>query len=207
MRVLFAGFWLALFTLPGLGQTPSVRPTRVVILKIDGLNADLLEQTMQETNPATGKPRLPWFDEIFNRHGTIFENFFTRGISLSAPSWSLLDTGHHLVIKGNAEYDRYTGRVYDYLNFFPFYLGNARSRVTDMPSVQVLDEAGIPLLIDAFPYGDSYQSFQLFQRGVRWKTLQQGLKQGFSKRALLSLLEDPQGGLGLAGGLAMETEK
>ena len=207
MRVLFAGVWLVLFTLPGLGQTPSVRPTRVVILKIDGLNADLLAQTMQETNPATGKPRLPWFDEIFNRHGTIFENFFTRGISLSAPSWSLLDTGRHLVIKGNAEYDRYTGRVYDYLNFFPFYLGNARSRVTDMPSVQVLDEAGIPLLIDAFPYGDSYQSFQLFQRGVRWKTLQQGLKRGFSKGALLSLLEDPQGGLGLAGGLASETEK
>ena len=68
-----------------------------------------------------------------------------------------------------------------------------------------MDEAGIPLLIDAFPYGDSYQSFQLFQRGVRWKTLQQGLKRGFSKRALLSLLEDPQGGLGLAGGLASET--
>jgi hypothetical protein len=179
---------------------------RVVILKVDGLNGDLLSDVMAEKNPATGKSRLPWFDEIFNRHGTIFENFFTRGISLSAPSWSLLDTGHHLVIKGNVEYDRYTGRVYDYLNFFPFYLGYARSRAVDMPSVQVLDEAGIPMLIDAFPYRDRYQSFQLFQRGVRWKTLQHGLTRRLSTRVLLSLLEDPQAGIGFGEGLARQTE-
>jgi hypothetical protein len=185
-------------------QTASAK--RVVILKVDGLNGDLLSDVMAEKNPATGKSRLPWFDEIFNHHGTVFENFFTRGISLSAPSWSLLDTGRHLLIKGNVEYDRYTGSVYDYLNFFPFYLGYARSRAVDMPSVQVLDDAGIPLLIDAFPYNERYQSFQLFQRGVRWKTLQHGLARRLSTRALLSLLEDPQAGLGLSEGLARQTE-
>lgn len=202
IRTSFIAVWLALGALAGIGRAAS----RVVILKIDGLNGDLLAGMMKETNPATGKSRLPWFDEIFNHNGTIFENFFTRGISLSAPSWSLLDTGHHLVIKGNVEYDRYTGRVYDYLNFFPFYLGYARSRAVDMPSVQVLDEAGIPLIIDAFPYGDSYQSFQLFQRGVRWKTLQHGLARRLSTRALLSLIENPQGGLDLGEGLAKQTE-
>jgi hypothetical protein len=188
------------------GTARALAPERLVILKVDGLNADLLRETMEKKNPATGKSLLPWFDEIFNRHGTIFDNFFTRGISLSAPSWSLLDTGHHLLIKGNVEYDRYTGRVYDYLNFFPFYVGYARSQAVDMPSVQVLDEAGIPLLIDAFPYRESYQSFQLFQRGVRWVTLRHSFTRRLSTRALLSVLEDPQAGLGLGEGLAKETE-
>jgi hypothetical protein len=187
-------------------QAAQLPATRLLILKVDGLNADLLFKTMNKRNPATGKSLMPWFEEIFARHGVIFDNFFTRGISLSAPSWSMLDTGHHLVIKGNVEYDRYTGRVYDYLNFFPFYLGYARSREVDMPSVRVLDEAGIPLLIDAFPYDRRYQSFQLFQRGVQWKLLKQSLTQRLSTHVLLSLLEDPQGGLGLGQGLEQATE-
>src|SRR5579862_4837446 len=153
---------------------------RVVILKIDGLNADLLYRNMRDKDPATGKPYLPWFAHIFSDNGTIFENFYTRGISLSAPSWSMLDTGRHAVIRGNAEYDRYTGEVYDYLNFFPFYLDYARGREVDMPGVEVLDAAGIPLTIDSFGYTHVYQSFQLFQRGVRWGTLEHTLTRQFS---------------------------
>ncbi|HEX6545127.1 MAG TPA: alkaline phosphatase family protein [Bryobacteraceae bacterium] len=204
-RTLFAWVLLSIF----FACAPQAAPmpaARVLILKVDGLNADLLFKTMNQKNPATGRSLMPWFEEIFARHGLIFDNFFTRGISLSAPSWSMLDTGHHLIIKGNVEYDRYTGRVYDYLNFFPFYLGYARSREVDMPSVRVLDEAGIPLLIDAFPYDRRYQSFQLFQRGVRWKVLKHSLTQRLSTHVLLSLLEDPQGGLGLGEGLEQATE-
>ncbi len=144
---------------------------RIVILKIDGLNADLLEQTMAEIDGETGKSKLPWLTRIFAEHGTIFNNFYSRGISLSAPSWGLLDTGRHSVVRGNVEYDRYTGRVYDYLNFFPFYVDYARSKEVDMPAVGVLDRAGIPLLIDSFRYRQQYQSFQLYQRGVRFTTL------------------------------------
>ncbi len=165
------------------------RPRRVVILKLDGLNGDLLYNTMRQIDPDSGKSRLPWFSHIFAEHGTIFENFYTRGISLSAPSWSMLDTGHHTLIRGNVEYDRYTGQVYDYLNFFPFYLGYARSRAVDMPGVEVLDRAGIPLVIDAFPYAERFQSFQLFQRGVRWTTLEQVLKRRFSSKAVFSMVE------------------
>ncbi len=165
------------------------RARRVVILKLDGLNADLLYNTMRQIDPATGKSRLPWFSHIFAEQGTIFENFYTRGISLSAPSWSMLDTGHHTIIRGNVEYDRYTGHVYDYLNFFPFYIGYARSRAVDMPGVEVLDRAGIPLVIDAFPYAQRFQSVQLFQRGVRWTTLEQVLKRRFSSKAVFSMLE------------------
>ena len=80
---------------------PPAPARRVVILKVDGLNADLLYRTMAETDPNTGKSKLPWFSYIFAQHGAIFRNFYTRGISLSAPSWSELDTGRHTIIRGN----------------------------------------------------------------------------------------------------------
>ncbi len=164
-------FFLACLCASQVAAAAAPPVKRIVILKIDGLNADLLDRTMAETDPATGKSKMPWFNRIFSQNGTIFQNFYTRGISLSAPSWSMLDTGHHSVIRGNVEYDRFTGNVYDYLNFFPFYVGYARKRQVDMPGVQVLDRAGIPLLMDAVPYDQSFQSFQLFQRGVRWSTI------------------------------------
>lgn len=193
----FTSRGLRLFALSALvasvssGQSLShMQPSRVVILKVDGLGADLLYSTMHATDPATGKPRLPWFAHVFDEHGTVFQNFYTRGISLSAPSWSILDTGHHEIIRGNVEYDRYTGEIYDYLNFFPFYIGYARNHQVDMPGVEVLDRAGIPLLIDDyFRYPQVYQSSQLFQRGVRWTTLKDTLTRRFSSKTLVSMLE------------------
>lgn len=180
---------LAVFVHPAFAKA---NPKRIVILKVDGLGADLLYDAMQETDPATGKSRLPWCKHIFVENGTVFQSFYTRGISLSAPSWSMLDTGRHAVIRGNAEYDRYTGQVYDYLNFFPFYLGYARNRYVDMPGVEVLDRAGIPLLIDRFQYSEVYQGFQLFQRGVRWTTLKNALASRFSSKFLFSMIEGLQ---------------
>jgi hypothetical protein len=164
-------------------------PRRIVLLEVDGLNQDLLESAMKHIDPATGKSQLPWLSYIFAENGTIFENFYTRGISLSAPSWSLLVTGRHSVIRGNVEYDRYIGQVYDYLNFFPFYLGYARQKRVDMPGVEVLDRAGIPLLMDRFPPAETLQSFQLFQRGVRWGTLKDALARRFSAESIVSRLE------------------
>ncbi|MBV8553828.1 MAG: alkaline phosphatase family protein [Acidobacteriaceae bacterium] len=162
---------------------------RLVILKIDGLNADLLYDAMAEKDPATGKSRLPWFQHVFGENGTVFDNFYTRGITLSAPSWSMLGTGYHTVIRGNVEYDRYTGEAYDYLNFFPFYVEYARSKEVDMPGVEVLDRAGVPLLMDSFGFVHSYQGFQLFQRGVRWRTLNSTLKKRFSGKVIFSMIE------------------
>lgn len=193
--------WAALFVClfapfeAGRCAQASERPAtiRLVILKIDGLNADLLYRTMRETDPQTGKSRLPWFAHIFGENGTVFENFYTRGISLSAPSWSMLDTGHHTVIRGNVEYDRFTGNVYDYLNFFPFYIGYARNQQVDMPGVEVLDRAGIPLVIDAFPPQQVFQSFQLFQREVHWVVLEHVIERRFSSKALISTIENASG--------------
>lgn len=187
---------------------PSEAPntaTRLVILKVDGLNADILYRTMAQTDPKTGKSKLPWLSRIFAENGIIFDNFFTRGISLSTPSWDMLDTGVHAVIHGNVEFDRYTGRVYDYLNFFPFVYNYIWLTQVDMPGVSVLDAAGIPMLLDYYPYDQQFQGIQLFQRGLRWTTLGYGLEHRLSKDYVLSVLEEPQAGFGLAEGLNEQT--
>src|SRR5262249_50786089 len=57
---------------------------RVVILKVDGLPADLVQRNLD---------RLPWIRHVFGENGASVENFYSRGLSLSAPSWSMLDTG------------------------------------------------------------------------------------------------------------------
>jgi len=181
---------------------------RVVILKVDGLPERLVERYAGESAGGSreGRSRLPWIQHVFGQNGVWLENFYTRGLSLSAPSWSLLDTGRQIEIRGNAEYDRYTLRVRDYLNFFPFYLGYAMSKRVDMAGVELLDEAGVPLLIDRFPYEQRYQSFQLLQRGVRWATLQSSLKSKFS-RSIKDLFDEWQIGFSLASSINQQTER
>jgi len=179
---------------------------RVVIIKLDGVPEGVLESELARIDPATHKSTLPWIDHVFAQGGTRIDNFYVRAISLSTPSWSLLDTGEHLEIHGNAEFDRYTYHVYDYMNFFPFYLGYARSHRVDMPGVDVLDSLGIPLLIDYFPYAATYQSFQLFQRGVRWKTLQNALPRRFS-RSLRELLDEWTIGFEIGSAVEDQTER
>jgi Type I phosphodiesterase / nucleotide pyrophosphatase len=179
---------------------------RIVIIKLDGVPENVLERELSRVDPITHKSTLPWMDRVFVQGGTRVDNFYVRAISLSTPSWSLLDTGQHLQIHGNAEFDRYTGHVYDYMNFFPFYLGYARSRQVDMPGVEVLDEQKIPLLIDHFPYPAIYQSFQLYQRGVRWETLKDALPNRFS-RSLRELLDEWTIGFGLSSSVEEQTER
>ncbi len=179
---------------------------RVVVLKVDGVPQEVLDRELQRIDPVTRHSALPWIDRVFAQGGTRLCNFYVRAISLSTPSWSMLDTGQHLQIRGNAEFDRYTYHVYDYLNFFPFYVGYARSQKVDMPGVELLDDLGIPLLSDLFPYQSSYQSFQLFQRGVRWKTLQRSLTHRFSK-PLRDLLDEWTIGFELGSSIEDQAER
>jgi len=184
----------------------SAEVQRVVLIKVDGVPQPVLERELARIDPVTHKSTLPWIDRVFAHGGTRIDNFYVRGISLSTPSWSLLDTGQHLQIHGNAEFDRYTGHVYDYMNFFPFYLGYARSRKVDMPGVEVLDEQKIPLLIDRFPFPAVYQSFQLYQRGVRWETLRDALPHRFS-RGFRELLDEWTIGFELGSTVEEQTER
>ncbi len=154
---------------------------RLVVLKVDGLPYSTLDSAVQERNSRTGKSQLPWIEHVFYQRGARLSNFYVRGMSLSAPSWSLLDTGQHLQVKGNVEFDRYTLHAYDYLNFIPFYLKSAVGSRIDSPGTEVLDTMGLPLLCDAFPHDERYISFQLNQRGMRFATLRDGLRTHFVK--------------------------
>jgi hypothetical protein len=201
---------LLVFLLPGSLAAQSAAPgsadvQRVVIVKLDGVPQDVLERELDRVDPATQKSVLPWMDHVFVQRGTRLANFYVRAISLSAPSWSLLDTGQHLQIHGNVEFDRYTFHAYDYLNFFPFYLGYALDRQVDMPGVELLDNLGIPLLIDRFPYQERFQSFQLYQRGVRWQTFSEGLQHRLS-HSLRELLDEWTIGFEIGSSVEEQTE-
>ncbi len=156
---------------------------RLVIIKVDGISADYLDQYVKQTDEKTGKSVLPWFDEVFYRNGTRLSNFYARGMSLSATSWSLLDTGQHLRIKGNIEYNRLIPQSFYYLNFIPYYADYAMKRRVDMPAMEVLDQLEIPILSDAFPYDRRYTSFQLLQRGTDWDVFAKGFLKLFPRKS------------------------
>ena len=163
-----------LFQSSGFAQTK-----RVVILKVDGLPYEMIDRFAREHDPVTGKSLLPWFDYVFYTNGTRMTNFYVRGMSLSAPSWSLIDTGQHLQIKGNVEFDRDILHTYDYLNFLPFIVKQATRGNVDMPGTEVLDSIHVPILIDAY---DNYQrkpGYQLYGRGAPVRTLQRAAEAKF----------------------------
>jgi hypothetical protein len=183
---------------------------RIVVLKVDGLPDDLVEKYVSETGGDPGKDgrsRLPWLEHVFQKNGVWMANYYSRGLSLSAPSWSILDTGHHLEIRGNSEFDRYTLRPYDYLNFFPFYVEYARKHRVDMPGVELLDEQEVPLLIDRFPYDQTFQGFQLYQRGINWSTLRSSLKRTFTGKPVRDLFDEWQTGFSMSGSVYAQTER
>jgi hypothetical protein len=152
----------------GAGLAGAQGVKRLVVVKIDGLPFESIDQYVNQRDPKTGKSMLPWFDEIFYKNGSRVENFYTRGISLSGPAWGMLDTGQHMQVKGNVEFDRFTQETYDYLRFFAFYFDNFRKLRADMPAAQVMSQMKIPLLVDMFPYEKRYHSPQLYQRDNPW---------------------------------------
>ena len=149
------------------------------MVKVDGLPYEQIDRYVRERDPVTGKSRLPWFDYVFYNNGTRITNFYVRGMSLSAPSWSLVDTGQHLQIKGNVEFDRDTLHTYDYLNLMAFYMKQAGRGNVDMPGTEVLDSVRVPILMDAY---DNYQWLpggQLYGRGARVMTLKNAVESKF----------------------------
>ncbi len=192
-RFLFAIVFLLAAALPSF---VSAQVKRVVIVKCDGLPYYLVDRYARERDPRTGKSQLPWIDHIFYKQGARVENFYVRGTSLSAPSWSLLETGQHMQLKGNVEFDRYTLHAYDYLSFFGLYLQGAKGARVDMPAVEVLDGLGMPLLIDAYNHDERYLTLSLFLRGPRYVTLQKSLEHNF-KRSPKTLFDEWTMGMGI----------
>ncbi|HEY3742662.1 MAG TPA: alkaline phosphatase family protein [Bryobacteraceae bacterium] len=197
--------FLLLFLVPALLAQAEVK--RIVIIKIDGLPGWYLDEVLSKRDPATGNSLAPWFDHIFVQHGVRVKNFYTRGISLSVPSWSLLDTGQHLQIHGNVEYDRYTLKVYDYMNFFSFYVDYSRGNVADMPGVEVLDDAGVKLFADYYPLTAAYRNSQLFSRGAHLKMLQTSLTNTFQPSRARLLFDQWQAGFSMSANIYDEMER
>src|ERR1051325_882705 len=156
-----------LFQSSGFAQTK-----RVVILKVDGLPYEMIDRFERERDPVTGKSLLAWFDHVFYTNGTRITNFYVRGMSLSAPSWSLIDTGQHLQIKGNVEFDRDILHTYDYLNFLPFFIKQDTRGNVDMPGTEVLDSIHVPILVDAYDNYERKLGSQLYGRGAPMATVQ-----------------------------------
>ncbi|MBM3801307.1 MAG: alkaline phosphatase family protein [Acidimicrobiia bacterium] len=174
---------------------------RVVIVKADGLPFDLLDRWVQEIDPRSGKSLLPWIKSVFYDGGSRVSNFYVRGLSLSAPSWALLDSGRPSLIRGNMEFDRLTHRSYDYLNFFTFYLKQSVGRRIEMPGVEVLDEQKTPLLADAYPSHERHMSFQLYQRGNSNLSATRSLKHFLTRRNPKEMLDEWT--LGFEGGTVL----
>ena len=198
------GRLLALLLLAAVCAEGSVE--RVVIIKVDGLSQEALQTYLHERGVNSTN-----IGRVFGRGGVSLENFYVRGLSLSAPSWSLLDTGQHLKIHGNVEYDRYTLRAWDYLNFFPFYVSYALKRQVDMAGVEFLDEQNAGdsslLLIDRFPYEQGYQGFQLLQRGIRWETLRTSLQTKFAGRPVKEVFDEWQTGFSFTEAVMLAQER
>jgi hypothetical protein len=150
-----------------LAASVHAQARRLVVLKVDGLPQDTVDRFVRQRDPRTGKSVLPWFDHTFYQNGTRIQNFYTRGISLSAPSWSLIDTGQHLHIKGNVEFDRDTQDSYDYLDVFEYILKHIAWDNVDTLGAEVLDSLGVPLLADAYDKDERLVGMQLYQRGSR----------------------------------------
>jgi len=138
---------------------------RVVIIKADGLPFGILDSFVQQRDPYTGKSVLPWIEHVFYRNGSRLANFYTRGLSLSAQSWAMLDTGQHSIIKGNLEFDRLTLESYDYLDMFSFVVRNS-GRNTPTPGMQILDEQEIPVLFDAYEPNEVSLGTQIYIRSL-----------------------------------------
>src|SRR5437899_1119171 len=94
-RTLLAIIFVVAYSIVAAGQNVK----RVVIIKIDGLPGYYVDRFLKQRDSETGRSALPWFEEVFYKNGTRVPNFYTRGMSLSGPSWGQLDTGQHLQIK------------------------------------------------------------------------------------------------------------
>jgi hypothetical protein len=175
-RYAVAGVILFVLSHLALAQTK-----RLVVIKCDGLPYDVVDRFVKQRDPQSGKSVLPWIDYIFYQRGSRLSNFYVRGMSLSAPSWSLLETGQHLQIKGNVEFDRYTLHSYDYLNFFPLYVAGINGSRVDMRAVEVLDSLGLPMLSDGYAHNERYITYSIFLRNPRYSTLQASLENRFKK--------------------------
>jgi len=173
-------------------RPPSVR--RLILLKFDGLPFELVQRYVEERDPQTGKSLLPWIRRVFYEEGVVFEHFYTRGQSLSGPSWAMLATGRPQPLLSNVEWDRATGRMEDYLNNVLIQYDLLRGRRAHARAVEVLDERGAPLLEDLYEPEEKRIGLELIRRGTSWTALARTVRARFPHDSVEELLARVLGG-------------
>jgi len=174
--------------------SPARSVRRIIILRFDGLPPDLLRRYVQQRNPHTGKSYLPWIRRVFYEEGIVFEHFYTRGQSLSGPSWAMLATGQPQPLVSNVELDRATGRLEDYLNNVLIQYELLRGRRLHARVVEVLDERGASLIEDLYEPEQKRIGLELIRRGTSWTALARILQARFPHRSMEELLARWLGG-------------
>lgn len=164
VAVLLLGGWVA----RAAPLPDSAANTRLIVVKVDGLPQDAVDAYVNRIDPRTGRSVLPWIRHLYYESGVRTENFYSRGISLSEPSWAIIDTGQHSLVKGNFEADRNTGDTVDHLSFVGFYLDSAKSQRVFPPAIEALDACRTPLTSDAWQFEDRETGIQLLRRGTLW---------------------------------------
>jgi hypothetical protein len=180
-------------------------PKRLVLIKVDGLPPALLaaaalperddlvnrlayagefRHAVALFRQQTGRPIiLPNIRKYFFQEGVVCENMFSATLTLSASSWSVIDTGQPSVIKKQAAFSRETGYLRSYLDGFRDTLDAVKRHGEKTSAVWNLDQVGVSLMLDAYDFQRTWTSPQMYSRiangeqlflmGRKWLTNQQ----------------------------------
>ncbi|GEM_PF-3359661 len=194
-------------------------PKRLVLIEADGLPPDLLAATAFPEDDALVN-RLPYAEEFrravrvyraqtgreiilpnvrkyFFEEGVFFQNMFTATLSLSAVSWSVINTGQPSVVKGHGTFSRDTCYLRSYLDGFRDALDAIWRRGEKTAALWHLDQVGVSPMFDAYDPWRAWTSPQIYRRlanrdffaveGRRWLTNGQRSVAGIARSHLSRL--------------------
>lgn len=211
LRRVFVGWLLvALLGSPAwVLSHPRSHPLRLILIKVDGLPPALVAAAAFPDRPdlvgrlpyahqfrravdlyrqQTGRQLImPNVRKYFFTEGVVCDNMFAQTLTLSAASWSVIDTGQPSVVKKHGTFSRDTCYLRSHLDGFRDTWDALRHRGEKTSAVWNLDQVGVSLMLDAYDlqrtwtspqiYSRIANSEQLFLMGRKWLTNdQRGIK-------------------------------
>ncbi len=159
--------------------------SRLVLIKVDGLPGPLLEAVLDPDGAEADRLPAPHLfrqacaraRQISGRSmllPNIHHYFVERGLracrvdsatlTLSVPSWSLIDTGQPSLVKTNAYFNRFDGRLLNYLDQLRQSITLLTNGAGRSAALAPLDLVGIPIVTDAFAPSRVWSSLQPLTR-------------------------------------------
>jgi hypothetical protein len=173
----------ALLCLPVAAETEAA--PKLVLIKLDGLSWFVLEAAIDPSGPATDRipsPEmfrdahdyfqsvlgrrvlLPNFQTYFFQEGVRTRTMYSGTLTLSTPSWAMIDTGQPSIVKTNSDFNRFSGRLIFYLDQVRESRDLLLKGAGKTTALWQLDLLGVPILIDAFPPDRSWTAIQPYYR-------------------------------------------